>query len=84
MNTRVLCAVAGTAGATIVLGQLHVGASGLGEKGAEELAENAAIVQEAGGLIEPLNPGSDILEDGEVICANEAMFEPFTKIIRGA
>ena len=36
----------------------------------------------AGGLVEPLTPGGDILEDGEVICANEAIFDKFSNIIR--
>ena len=49
-----------------------------------DLAAGVLIVQEAGGLIEPLTPGGDIVDDGEVICANESMFEPFSKIIRGA
>ena len=49
-----------------------------------DLAAGIVIVQEAGGLIEPLNPEGDILEDGEVICANEAMFDPFAKVIRGS
>jgi myo-inositol-1(or 4)-monophosphatase len=40
------------------------------------------LVREAGGFIEPLNPKGNILEDGEVICANEAIFSTFTKAIR--
>lgn len=49
-----------------------------------DLAAGIVIVREAGGMIEPMNAEGDILSDGEVICANEAMFEPFAKVIRGA
>lgn len=34
-------------------------------------------------LIGPLDDGGDILTDGEVICANEAIFEKFAETIRG-
>ncbi|MFK7938308.1 MAG: inositol monophosphatase family protein [Roseovarius sp.] len=47
-----------------------------------DMAAGVLIVKEAGGLIEPLTPGKDILEDGDVICANEAIFTKFTKVIR--
>ncbi|UWR23485.1 inositol monophosphatase family protein [Sulfitobacter sp. S190] len=47
-----------------------------------DLAAGVIIVKEAGGLIEPLNPAGDILADGEVICANEAIFNSFQKVIR--
>ena len=41
------------------------------------------IVREAGGFIEPLRKGGDILADGEVICGNEAIFDKFAGVIRG-
>ena len=47
-----------------------------------DLAAGVIIVREAGGLIEPLHKGGNILEDGEVICANEPIFDGFAKIIR--
>lgn len=47
-----------------------------------DIAAGLLIVREAGGLAEPLTPGSDILEDGEIICANAPMFPQLTKIIR--
>lgn len=47
-----------------------------------DLAAGVIIVREAGGLIEALNPENDILESGEVICANEAIYEKFAKVIR--
>lgn len=47
-----------------------------------DLAAGVVIVREAGGLIEPLREGGDILDDGEVICANEAVFNKFAATIR--
>ena len=49
-----------------------------------DLAAGLVIVREAGGFVEPLEVGGDILEDGSVICANEPLFDKFTKIIRDA
>ena len=48
-----------------------------------DLAAGLLIVREAGGLAEPIAPQGDILEDGEMICANEALFTPLTKLVRG-
>jgi myo-inositol-1(or 4)-monophosphatase len=48
-----------------------------------DLAAGIIIVKEAGGLVQPLNPEGSILEDGEVICANEPIFDSFAKSIRG-
>ncbi|HBQ36552.1 MAG TPA: inositol monophosphatase [Rhodobacteraceae bacterium] len=48
-----------------------------------DMAAGLVIVREAGGLVEPLQVGGDILEDGEVICSNEPIFDKFSKIIRG-
>ncbi len=47
-----------------------------------DIAAGSLIVREAGGFVEPLTVGGDILEDGEIICANENMFAPLAKIIR--
>lgn len=47
-----------------------------------DIAAGIVIVREAGGLIEPLNPRGDIIADGELICANEAIFQTFSKVIR--
>lgn len=49
-----------------------------------DVAAGILIVREAGGFIEPLRKGRDMVEDGEVICANEPMFDAFAKIIRNA
>ena len=47
-----------------------------------DIAAGSLIVREAGGLVEPLNPNGNIIEDGEIICANEPLFGHLTKIIR--
>jgi myo-inositol-1(or 4)-monophosphatase len=47
-----------------------------------DMAAGVVILKEAGGLVEPLTPGNSILEDGDVICANEAIFSKFAKVIR--
>ncbi len=47
-----------------------------------DIAAGILIVKESGGLIEPLTPGNDILESGELIAANERIFEQFARIIR--
>ena len=47
-----------------------------------DLAAGIIIVKEAGGFVEALTPGGNVLEDGEVICANEAIFESFKKAVR--
>ncbi len=49
-----------------------------------DMAAGIIILREAGALVEPLNPDGDILADGDVICANEAIFEKFAKVIRNA
>lgn len=48
-----------------------------------DLAAGVVIVREAGGLLQPLEPRGNILEDGAIICANEAIFDSFAKVIRG-
>ena len=48
-----------------------------------DIAAGLIIVREAGGLAEPLDPAGNILEDGEVIVANETIFDTFAKVIRG-
>ena len=48
-----------------------------------DLAAGVIIVKEAGGLAEAIDPEESIVESGEVICANEPIFETFAKVIRG-
>lgn len=47
-----------------------------------DLAAGIVIVREAGGLVQSLDETRDILEDGAVICANQAIFDQFAKAIR--
>ena len=47
-----------------------------------DLAAGLLIVREAGGLVEPIGRGGSVLEDGEVITANGAIFDGFAKVIR--
>ncbi|MBU2942180.1 inositol monophosphatase family protein [Shimia thalassica] len=47
-----------------------------------DIAAGIIIVKEAGGFVQPLNPEGDILEDGDVICSNEPIFDQFSKVIR--
>lgn len=48
-----------------------------------DLAAGLVIVREAGGLAEPIDANGDILADGAMICANEALFDPLCKLVRG-
>ncbi len=48
-----------------------------------DLAAGLIIVKEAGGLAEPLTPGRDIIGHGEIVCANEPIFNGFAKVLRG-
>ncbi|GHG91706.1 inositol monophosphatase family protein [Pseudodonghicola xiamenensis] len=48
-----------------------------------DMAAGVILVREAGGLVQPIDPDGDILEDREVICANEPIFNAFSKVIRG-
>jgi myo-inositol-1(or 4)-monophosphatase len=47
-----------------------------------DIAAGILLVKEAGGLIGPVREGYDLLEKGALICANQALFAPLTKIIR--
>lgn len=48
-----------------------------------DLAAGLVIVREAGGMVEPLKPADHILDDGNIVCANEAIFSGFAKVLRG-
>ncbi len=48
-----------------------------------DIAAGIVIAREAGALIEPIQAGDDILEKGELIAANEPIFEKFARLIRG-
>ena len=48
-----------------------------------DIAAGLLLVKEAGGTVEPLREGDDILSKGAVISANGQVFDSFAKIIRG-
>ncbi|TYB82429.1 inositol monophosphatase family protein [Maritimibacter fusiformis] len=48
-----------------------------------DVAAGLVILREAGGLVEAITPGEDILSSGEIVAANEAIFDKFAPIIRG-
>ncbi|WP_135502170.1 inositol monophosphatase family protein [Roseovarius aestuariivivens] len=49
-----------------------------------DLAAGVILVREAGGFAEPIREGKSILEDGDVVCGNEGVFDKFAGIIRNA
>lgn len=49
-----------------------------------DMAAGILLVKEAGGFVQPIREGDDILAKGAVICGNEGVFDPFAKAIRGA
>ena len=48
-----------------------------------DIAAGILLVKEAGGMVSSIRDGDDMLEKGALICGNEALFEPFRKVIRG-
>lgn len=49
-----------------------------------DMAAGILIAREAGAFVEPIRSGGDMLADGELVCANEPLFGPFSKIIRNS
>ncbi len=49
-----------------------------------DIAAGLIIAKEAGALVEAVKEEGDILQDGSIIVANEAIFSKFAKVIRGA
>lgn len=47
-----------------------------------DMAAGILIAKEAGALVEAMSPRGNILEDGEIICSNEQIFDQFAKVIR--
>ncbi|WP_235851790.1 inositol monophosphatase family protein [Litorivita pollutaquae] len=47
-----------------------------------DLAAGILIVKEAGGFVEPIDAGRNIVDDGQVIASNEPIFDQFAKVIR--
>lgn len=48
-----------------------------------DIAAGLLLVKEAGGFVEGLRVGQNPLVDGALICANDGLFAPLSKIIRG-
>ena len=48
-----------------------------------DIGAGLLIVKEAGGLVEALDPTEDPLVSGEIIAANEQIFDKFAKTVRG-
>lgn len=48
-----------------------------------DIAAGIIIVREAGGLVEAVPEGVDMIADGSVLCANSVIFDQFAKVIRG-
>ncbi|MGB1389486.1 MAG: inositol monophosphatase family protein [Paracoccaceae bacterium] len=48
-----------------------------------DIAAGIVIVREAGGLVTPITEDGNLLEDGSILCANNAIFDQFAKVIRG-
>jgi myo-inositol-1(or 4)-monophosphatase len=47
-----------------------------------DLAAGLILVREAGGLAGPIQADGDILSGGEIICANESLYENLVKTVR--
>ena len=48
-----------------------------------DMAAGILLVREAGGLVEPLTPGEDMLESGAIIAGGADSFDAFARVIRG-
>ncbi len=49
-----------------------------------DIAAGILLVKEAGGMVQAVREGDDILEKGAVLCSNDPLFAQFSKIIRNA
>jgi myo-inositol-1(or 4)-monophosphatase len=47
-----------------------------------DVAAGSLIVQEAGGFAQAINPERNMLEDKQIICGNEKIFDQFAKVLR--
>ena len=48
-----------------------------------DIAAGIVIVREAGGLVTPITEDGNLLADGSILCANNAIFDQFAKVSRG-
>jgi myo-inositol-1(or 4)-monophosphatase len=49
-----------------------------------DIAAGVLLVKEAGGFVQPIREGDDILGKGALLAGNEGLFDQFSKAIRGA
>ena len=49
-----------------------------------DIAAGILLVKEAGGMVQAVREGDDILEKGAVLCSNDPLFAQFSKMIRNA
>jgi myo-inositol-1(or 4)-monophosphatase len=47
-----------------------------------DIAAGILLVREAGGLVQPIREGQDMLTDGQLVAASEPIFDNFAAIIR--
>ena len=52
------------------------------ELNAWDIAAGIVLVREAGGTVEAVREGNDILASGSILCANDGLWGPFSKAIR--
>ncbi len=48
-----------------------------------DVAAGLCLVKEAGGLMDTIKPGGNLVEDGDLIIGNEISFDTFAKLVRG-
>jgi len=53
------------------------------ELNAWDIAAGVLLVKEAGGFVQPIREGEDVLEKGALIVGNEGLFEQFSRAVRG-
>ncbi|MDC0736845.1 inositol monophosphatase family protein [Cognatishimia sp. SS12] len=49
-----------------------------------DIAAGVIIIKEAGGFVQAMDPEESVLESGTVLCANEPIFDQFSKVIRNS
>ncbi|GAA6207133.1 inositol monophosphatase family protein [Cognatishimia sp. WU-CL00825] len=47
-----------------------------------DIAAGIIIVKEAGGFVHAIDPSESVIDSGTVLCANEPIFDQFSKVIR--
>ena len=49
-----------------------------------DIAAGVVLVREAGGYVSDLAGGRDVLASGDIVAANDRLFDPLGKLLRGA